>query len=111
MGETADGPKGQMVVILGGHSKPGDMLSEISSNRLISDVLPLPLSIRSSIDSIHVVPSLHGLHCPHDSWAKKLTMLLAALNIDVFSSIMITAPEPNIEPASATSSIVIFISS
>src|SRR6056300_443910 len=111
IGETADGPRGQIVVILGGHDKPGEMLSQTSSSKFISEVLPLPLAILSSIISSHVVPSRHGVHWPHDSCAKKLTMLFAALTRFVSSSIITTAPEPSIELLLATSSIVIFMSS
>ena len=32
---------------------------------------PLPLRIRSRILVDQAVPSRHGVHCPHDSWAKK----------------------------------------
>ena len=62
IGDTADGPKGQIVVILGGHDKPGEILSQTSTNKLMSDSLPLPLAIHSSIISNHVVPSLQGVH-------------------------------------------------
>ena len=62
MGETADGPSGHIVVILGGHDNPGDILSHTSKSKLMSDVLPRPLAILSSIISIHVVPSRQGVH-------------------------------------------------
>ena len=60
IGDTADGPSGHIVVIFGGQSSPGEMLSQISINKLMSESLPLPLAILSKIISSHVVPSLHG---------------------------------------------------
>ena len=32
IGDTAEGPNGHIVVIFGGHARPGDMLSQISIN-------------------------------------------------------------------------------
>ena len=62
IGDTADGPSGHIVVIFGGQSSPGEMLSQISINKLMSESLPLPLAILSKIISSHVVPSRHGVH-------------------------------------------------
>ena len=46
MGDTAEGPKGQIVVCLGGQVIPGLMLSQTSRSRSRSWVLPLPSIIR-----------------------------------------------------------------
>ena len=63
--------------------------------------------MRRRIISSQVVPSRHGVHCPHDSCAKNLTTLSAAWTMQVWSSMTITAPEPSIDPAPAVASFVI----
>jgi len=62
IGDTAEGPNGQIVVIFGGQERPGEILSQTSSSRSISDARPLPEATLSNIISNHVVPSLHGVH-------------------------------------------------
>ncbi len=45
------------------------MLSQVSSRVSMSSSVPLPASIRRRIWTIQYVPSRHGVHLPHDSWA------------------------------------------
>ena len=40
IGETAEGPSGQIVVILGGQARPTEMLSDTSSKRSASTTRP-----------------------------------------------------------------------
>ena len=67
IGETAEGPRGQIVVIFGGHDSPGEILSQISSNNSRSEVRPRPEATLSKIISNQVVHSLQGVNCPQDS--------------------------------------------
>src|SRR5262245_1466544 len=50
--------------------------------------------MRSTILSIHPVPSRHGVHCPHDSCSKNRQMLYSTSTIDVSSSMTVTAAVP-----------------
>src|ERR671916_857321 len=102
MGDTAEGPSGQMVVCLGGQEIDGLMLSQMSSSLSTSAGRPWPSSMRRRIFSSHDVPSRHGVHLPHDSRAKKRTTRQAALTASVVSSITTMAPEPSIDPAAPT---------
>ena len=68
-GAVAEGPNGQIVVISGGHPSPGLMLSDTSRSRSMSAWRPRPVRMRYRIRSSQLVPSRHGVHCPHDSWA------------------------------------------
>ncbi len=102
MGDTADGPSGQMVVCFGGQVMVGLMLSHTSSNRSRSPGRPWPSRMRCRIFSSQVVPSRHGEHLPHDSRAKNRTMRSAAFTMSVVSSITTMAPEPSMDPALPT---------
>ena len=48
------------------------------------------------------VPSRHGVHWPHDSWAKNFARFCAASTMQVSSSITMIAAEPSIEPFAAS---------
>ena len=102
MGDTADGPSGQIVVCLGGQVIAGLMLSQMSSSLSTSAGRPWPSSMRRRIFSSHDVPSRHGVHLPHDSRAKNRTIRHAALTASVVSSMTTMAPEPSIDPAAPT---------
>ena len=102
MGETADGPSGQMVVWRGGQLMPGLMLSHTSMSRSRSWGRPWPARMRLRIFSSQEVPSRHGVHFPHDSRAKNRTTLWQALTTSVVSSMTTMAPEPSMEPAWST---------
>ena len=99
IGDTADGPSGQIVVCLGGQVIPGLILSHTSRRRSRSSGLPFPSIIRCSNYSSQFVPSRHGAHLPQDSREKNLTTLWHALTMSVFSSMTTIAPDPSIEPA------------
>src|SRR5262249_33788136 len=81
IGETAEGPSGQLVVCRGGHATPGLMLSHTSSSIATSLGRPRPAMMRDRIFSSQAVPSRHGVHLPHDSRAKKRTTRWQALTM------------------------------
>jgi hypothetical protein len=91
-----------MVVWRGGHAIPGLMLSLTSSSSSRSLGRPSPARIRYRICCSQVVPSRHGVHLPHDSWAKKRTIRAHAFTASVVWSMTTTAPEPSMEPALST---------
>src|SRR4029450_10584410 len=99
MGDTADGPSGQIVVCLGDQVMDGLMLSLMSSSLLMSDGRPWPSRMRRRIFSSQVVPSRQGVHLPHDSRAKNRTTRQAALTASVVSSMTTMAPEPRLAAA------------
>src|SRR4029453_7566120 len=99
IGDTADGPSGQIVVCLGGQVMAGLMLSQMSSSLLTSEGRPWPSSMRRRIFSSQAVPSRHGVHLPHDSRAKKRTTRQAALTASVVSSLTNMEPHPRLAPA------------
>ena len=49
-------------------------------------------------------PTRHGTHLPHDSLRKKRSTFVAAASRSVPSASTTTAPEPSIDPASASGS-------
>jgi hypothetical protein len=102
MGDTAEGPSGQIVVWRGGHVMSGLMLSHTSRSMSTSLARPWPPRIRSRIVASQPVPSRQGVHLPHDSWAKKRTTRWQARTMSVVSSITMMAPEPSIDPAPPT---------
>src|SRR5262249_8223162 len=104
MADTADGPSGQIVVWLKGALSPGQMVSPTSRSMSRSTARPSPFHMRYRTFSIQPVPSRHGVHLPHDSWAKNLARRQATLMGSVSWSKTITAPEPSITPYLPTSS-------
>ncbi len=102
--EGMDGPSTQIVVCCGGHCSPGEMLSLTSRSRSRSSSRPPPCSMRYSTRSSQPDPSRQGVHWPHDSLEKNLVIRQAARTMQVDESMTVMAPEPSIEPASATSS-------
>src|SRR5690606_24487040 len=101
-GETADGPSGQIVVILGGQLRPTLIPSDTAMSRSRSIALPCPSSIRRRIISIQVVPSRQGVHWPHDSWAETRTPRSAARTTQASSSMPATRRDRIVGPAPAT---------
>src|SRR5437870_1741127 len=103
-GGGIDGPSGQIADMLGGHrdgqETPGEMESHTSSRSSRSSNRPLPDSSRNMICSSQVLPSRHGVHCPHDSREKKRTRRQAARTMQARSLIATTEPDPIIEPPS-----------
>ncbi len=102
IGETADGPSGQIVVCRGGQVIPGLMLSATSTSMATSAGRPWPSRMRARTFSSQLVPSRQGVHLPQDSRAKKRTTRWQARTASVSSSITTMAPEPSIEPALPT---------
>ena len=48
-----------------------------------SAIVPCPARIRRTRPAIQPVPSRHGEHCPHDSWAKKCAIEYATSGIEI----------------------------
>ena len=64
-------------------------------NKSTSSASPFPLTIRPAILFIQYVPSRHGVHFPHDSCLKKLTVLLTSQAMSTVSSNIMTEAEPS----------------
>src|SRR5437899_12808143 len=73
------------------------MLSDMSSSRSASSRLPSPRSRRSRIDSIQLHPSRHGVHCPHDSWAKNFASRQTAATVQPEYSTTVMPAQPSME--------------
>src|SRR4029450_1208007 len=97
MGDTADGPSGQIVVCLGGQVMDGLMLWLMSSSLLMSDGRPGPWRGGRRIFSSQVVPSRQGVHLPHDSRAKNRTTRHAAFTASGVSSMTTMGPARSID--------------
>ncbi len=54
------------------------------------------------IECAFIDPTRHGTHFPHDSLRKKRSTFVAAASRSVPSAMTTSAPEPSIEPASAS---------
>jgi len=75
------------------------MLSQMSSNNGRSSSRPPPCSIRRTVCASHGVPSLHGIHLPHDSCAKNSLNRSCTCKMHTSSGMMMKLAEPNAEPA------------
>src|ERR1700689_949847 len=76
--------------------------SESSSIRLISFEDPSPMVHPVSRSTIFCEPTLHGTHLPQDSLRKNRVAFSAMSNMHVPSAQTTSAPEPSMEPASAS---------